>query len=74
MKIRSLLVEGGDKITKNMINRRLINEFYLFRGSKILSKNKKHIIFSSFKNLNRKYKKLKNTAKLAKDIITIYKR
>ena len=39
-----------------------------------LSKNKKHIIFSSFQNLNRKYKKLKNTAKLAKDIITIYKR
>jgi len=74
MNIRNLLVEGGDKMTKNMINHRLINEFYLFRGSKILSKSKKHIIFSSFQNLNKKYKKLKNTAKLAKDIITIYKR
>ena len=48
MDIRNLLVEGGDKITKNMINHRLINEFYLFQGSKVLSKSKKHIIFSSF--------------------------
>ena len=74
MDIRNLLVEGGDKITKNMINHRLINEFYLFQGSKVLSKSKKHIIFSSFQILNKRYKKLKNTAKLAKNIITIYKR
>ena len=32
---RNLLVEGGDKITKNLIKNRLIDKFYLFKSLKI---------------------------------------
>lgn len=73
--IRNLLVEGGDKITKNMLQNRLIDQFYMFRSSKNLSKTKKYVIFTSNNILNKKYKvKLTISSKLAKDKITIYKR
>ena len=42
MDIRNLLVEGGDKITKNFLKKDLINQFYLFKSPKQLSKNKKY--------------------------------
>ena len=72
---RNLLVEGGDLITRNLIKNRLIDKFYLFKGSKKLSTNKKHQFFTSFSILNKKYKKKsKISSKLAKDNITIYKR
>jgi diaminohydroxyphosphoribosylaminopyrimidine deaminase / 5-amino-6-(5-phosphoribosylamino)uracil reductase len=72
---RNLLVEGGDKITKNLINNRLIDKFYLFKSSKKLSVTKKHQIFTSFGILNSRYKKkTKISYKLVKDNITIYKR
>ena len=75
MDIRNLLVEGGDKITKNFLKKDLINQFYLFKSPKQLSKNKKYQNFSSFNVLNSIYKnKHKFTTKLAKDSITIYKR
>jgi len=73
--VKNLLVEGGDKITKNMLNNRYINEFYLFKSPKNLSKRKKHVIFTSNNILRKKYKiKSKISSKLAKDSITIYKR
>ena len=73
--IRSLLVEGGEKITKNMLNNRLINQFYLFESLKILPKTKKHVIFTSNGILNKNYRvKSMISSKLAKDKITIYKR
>ena len=73
--VRSLLVEGGDKITKNLIKNRLIDKFYLFESPKKLSIGKKYKNFSSFTILNNKYKKrYKISPKLAKDNITIYKR
>ena len=73
--IRNLLVEGGDKITKNMLKNRLINQFYLFESLKKLSKTKKHVIFTSNSILNRNYTvKSMISSKLAKDKITIYKR
>ncbi len=72
---RNLLVEGGDKITKNLIENRLIDKFYLFKSPKKLSTKRKHQIFTSFNMLNSKYKKrLKISSKLVKDDITIYKR
>ena len=48
--IRTLLVEGGDKITKNMLRKRLINLFYVFKSQKIYQKVKNtyflpHMIF-----------------------------
>ena len=73
--IKNLLVEGGDKITKNLLKNRLINQFYLFRSPKNLSKTKKYQIFTSFSILDNKYiNKSKISSKLAKDNITIYKR
>ena len=73
--VRNLLVEGGDKITKNLLRHRLINRFYLFKSPKKLSINKENIQFTSFSILNKKYSdKLKIISKLAKDKITIYKR
>ena len=72
---RNLLVEGGDKITKNLIENRLINKFYLFESSKKLSTIKKHQFFSSFSILNNRYKKnSKINSMLVKDTITIYKK
>ena len=73
--VRNLLVEGGDDLTKNFIKSRLINQFYLFKSTKILSKSKKHVIFTSLNILNKIYsKKLEFSSKLGKDTITIYKR
>ena len=72
---RNLLVEGGDKITKNMIINKLIDKFYLFKSPKNLSIKTNHIAFTSFNILNMKYKKKsKINSKLEKDNITIYKR
>ena len=73
--IRYLLVEGGNKITKNFLKNRLINQFYLFKSPKNLPKNKNYLIFTSLGLLDRKYgNKFKISSKLAKDNITIYKR
>ena len=73
--VRNLLVEGGDKITKNLIQNRLIDKFYLFKSPKNLLINKEHMIFTSLNTLNSKYKnKTRISPKLAKDNITIYKR
>ena len=73
--VRNLLIEGGDKITNNLIKNRLIDVFYLFQSPKVLSKNRVNQIFTSFKILNKNYKKkYRISSKLAKDKITIYKR
>ena len=73
--IRNLLVEGGDKITKNMLENRLINQFYMFQSLKNLPKTKKQITFTSNDILKRNYKILSTiSSKLVKDKITIYKR
>ena len=73
--IGNLLVEGGDKLTRNMLNYKLIDKFYLFKSPKILSKNKNHVSFSSSDILRKKYRiKSKIISNLAKDNITIYKR
>ena len=73
--IRSLLVEGGDKVTKSFLSNKLINQFYLFRSPKILSIKKKHLKFTSQNILDKIYKnKFRVNSKLAKDKISIYKR
>ena len=72
---KNLLVEGGDKITKNLIKNKLIDKFYLFKSPKRLSKSNKYQSFTSTSILNKKYRnKYKISSKLAKDNITIYKR
>ena len=73
--IRNLLVEGGDKITKNLIKNRLFDKFYLFKSPKKLFTSRKHQNFTSFGILISKYKnKSKISSNLVKDNITIYKR
>tara|TARA_B100001093_G_scaffold33649_1_gene29115 strand:- start:1091 stop:2197 length:1107 start_codon:yes stop_codon:yes gene_type:complete len=73
--IRNLLVEGGDKITKNFLKKRLIDQFYLFKSTKNLPKTKKYQTFTSLDFLENGYNaKIKTSSKLAKDKITIYKR
>ena len=73
--IRNLLVEGGDKLTKDMLYNRLVDQFYLFESPKNLSKNKEYVFFTSINILKNKYKiKSKMISNLAKDSITIYKR
>ena len=71
--VRNLLIEGGDKITKNILKNRLANQFYLFKSPKNLPKNKKHVFFTSNDILLNNYKfKSKKSSKLAKDKIYIY--
>ena len=72
--VRHLLIEGGDKITKNLIRNKLIDTFYLFQSPKILSKNNEYQSFTSLKILDKNYKKYKFASKLAKDNIIIYKK
>ena len=72
---RNLLIEGGDRITKNLIKNRLIDKFYLFKSPKKILTSTKHQLFTSFGILNNKYKKkFKISSKLVKDNISIYKR
>ena len=73
--ITNLLVEGGDNLTKNMLKKKLVNQFYLFKSIKNLSKSKKYLVFTSANLLRDNYNiKSKISSKLAKDNITIYKR
>ena len=72
---RNLLVEGGDKITKNLIKNRFFDKFYLFKSPQKIDIKGKHKFFTSFSILISRYqKKSKINAKLVKDNITIYKR
>ena len=70
--IKNLLVEGGDKLTKSFLQKRMFNEFYMFKSSKNLLKGNKYINFTSFDILDTKYNKYKTNFKLATDKITIY--
>ena len=72
---RNLLVEGGNELSKSIINEKLFNQFYLFKSKKKLSKSVAHKDFNSLKDLSNKYKnKTKIYTQLGKDSITLYKR
>ena len=71
--INNLLVEGGDRITKNLLKKGLINQFYLFKSPNNLPNNKKKQIFTSANILSKYGNMIKVSSKLAKDTITIYK-
>jgi len=71
---RNLLVEGGNNLSKYMINNKLFNKFYLFRSPKKLSKLVAYKEFNCFKELSQKYKtKKKINTQLGKDSITLYR-
>ena len=71
--IKNLLVEGGDKLTKSFLQKRMFNEFYMFKSSKNLLKENKYVNFTSLDILNTKYNRHKINFKLGTDRITIYK-
>ena len=72
---RNLLVEGGNDLSKNIIKKKLFNEFYLFKSPKNLSKLVAYKDFNCFKDLSQKYRNKKTIkTKLGKDSITIYKK
>ena len=72
---RNLLVEGGNNLSKSIIQKRLFNQFYLFKSPNSLSKLVAYKSFSCFKDLSQKYKsKNKINTQLGKDLITLYKK
>ena len=72
---RNLLVEGGNNLTKNILKKKLFNEFYLFKSFKDLSKSVTYKDFNSFDYLSQNYKnKSKIKTVLGKDTITLYKK
>ena len=72
---RNLLVEGGNDLSKSIINKKLFNQFYLFKSPKNLSKLVAYKDFTCFKDLSHKYKSItKINTQLGKDSITLYKK
>jgi len=70
---RNILVEGGNDLTKNFIENKLFNKFYLYKSPKILPKIKEFKEFNCFNILKQNYKKgSKINSNLGKDIITQY--
>ena len=72
---RNLLVEGGNDLSKNILKKKLFNQFYLFKSQKTLSKLVPYKDFNGFKDLSQKYRnKSKINTELGKDSITLYKK
>jgi diaminohydroxyphosphoribosylaminopyrimidine deaminase/5-amino-6-(5-phosphoribosylamino)uracil reductase len=73
--IRNILVEGGNKLTKNFIRNKLFNKFYLYKSPKKLLKTKDFKEFNGFNILNQNYKNcIKINSNFRKDKITLYTR
>ena len=71
---RKILIEGGNDLTNYLLKKKLFNEFYLFKGSKKLSKLVEYKEFNGLKTLKQTYKnKLKLKSNFGKDTVTLYK-
>tara|TARA_B100001057_G_C22680577_1_gene883594 strand:- start:40 stop:1101 length:1062 start_codon:yes stop_codon:yes gene_type:complete len=72
---RNLLVEGGATLTGKLLRKRIFDEFYLFRGTKIIPKSAGYLAFNDLKLLKKKFKnKINLNLNLGKDKITLYKK
>jgi diaminohydroxyphosphoribosylaminopyrimidine deaminase / 5-amino-6-(5-phosphoribosylamino)uracil reductase len=72
---RNTLIEGGNDLTNYLIKKKLFNQFYLFKGSKKLSKSINFKEFTGLKILKRNYKNnLKLKSNFGKDKIIQYKK
>ncbi len=72
--INYLLIEGGYTLTKNLLEKGLFNEFYLFKSSLKLSNKGKNNISSIINKLNNQFKnKTKINTFLDKDILINYR-
>ena len=71
---RSILVEGGNDLTKYFLKKKIFNRFYLFKSPKTLSKFNEYKEFNGFNILKKNYKsKTKIKSNFGKDTITLYK-
>ena len=71
---RNILIEGGNKLTKNFLNKKIFNQFYLFKSSIKLSKLNEFKQFDGLNLLKQNYKKKsKVNSNFGKDTITLYK-
>ena len=71
---RSILVEGGNELTKDFLEKKIFNRFYLFKSTKILSKFNEYKEFNGFNVLKKNYKsKIKIKSNFGNDTITLYK-
>ncbi|MDC1497011.1 dihydrofolate reductase family protein, partial [Pelagibacteraceae bacterium] len=71
---RNILIEGGNELTKNFLNKKVFNQFYLFKSPIKLSKLNEFKEFNGLSMLKKNYKKKsKVNSNFGKDIITLYK-
>ena len=72
--IRNILIEGGNNLSGSFLKNKLLNQFYLFKSPKILTKSVAYKDFNHIKYLIHNYRiKSKINNKLTKDTITLYK-
>ena len=60
LNINYLLVEGGKELTKSLIQKKHINQFFLFKSGKNLNTNGQLRIKEIVNQLNRNFKNKKN--------------
>jgi diaminohydroxyphosphoribosylaminopyrimidine deaminase / 5-amino-6-(5-phosphoribosylamino)uracil reductase len=71
---RNTLIEGGNDLTNYLLKKKLFNQFYLFKGSKKLSKSIEFKEFTGLKILKKTYKnKLKLKSNFGKDKVTLHR-
>ena len=71
---RNILIEGGNELTKNFLNKKIFNQFYLFKSPIKLSKLNEFKEFNGLNLLIQSYKKkTKINSNFGKDTITLYK-
>ena len=70
---RNILVEGGNDLTKHLLNKKLFNQFYLFKSKKILSKAVEHKKFDGLNVLKKKYRnKIKVNSNFGNNSVVLY--
>ena len=72
---RNIIVEGGNELTKNLLKKKIFNQFYLFESQKKISKSTEYKEFNGLNILKQKYKNSqKINSNFGNDKITLYKR
>ena len=72
--IRNILVEGGNDLSGSFLKDKILNQFYLFKSPKVLTKSSNYKDFNQIKYLIQNYKiKSKINNKLTQDKITLYR-
>ena len=71
---RNILIEGGNDLTISLLDKKIFNQFYLFKSSKNLSKLVSHKEFNGLNILKKNYKNIiKINSNFGKDAVTLYK-